>query len=118
MKSGDTVRRTTNASSRRRIVAFVAAAIGAALVIVLRVVVAVAGGTVVSALDMLDDQVPGHLPDPSTIRLENVLGNHVTVSHSDGRYATYAHTQKGSVSGGVGDSVLPGQRLGKIGKQD
>ena len=68
-----------------------------------------------SALDTLDDQVPGHLPDPSTITLENVLGNHVTVRHSDGRYATYAHMQKGSVTVGAGDSVLPGQTLGKIG---
>jgi hypothetical protein len=78
-------------------------------------IVAVAGGTVVSALNTLDDQVPGHLPDPSTITLENVLGNHVTVRHSDGVYATYAHMQKGSVTVGVGASVLPGQTLGKIG---
>jgi hypothetical protein len=49
------------------------------------------------ALHTLDDQVPGRLPDPSTITLENVLGNHVTVRHSDGRCATYAHMQKGAV---------------------
>ncbi|MDF9751259.1 M23 family metallopeptidase [Arthrobacter sp. ES3-54] len=78
-------------------------------------IVAVSGGTVVGALNTLDDQNPGRLPDPSTITLENVLGNHVTVRHSDGRYATYAHMQKGSVTVEVGDSVLPGQTLGKIG---
>ncbi|MFF2245378.1 M23 family metallopeptidase [Arthrobacter sp. NPDC058130] len=78
-------------------------------------IVAVAGGTVVGALDTLDDQIPGQLPDPGTITLENVLGNHVTVRHGDGRYATYAHMQKGSVAVGVGSSVLPGQTLGRIG---
>lgn len=78
-------------------------------------IVAVAAGTVVDALNTLDDQVPGRLPDPGTITLGNVLGNHVTVRHSDGRYATYAHMQKGSVAVGVGGNVLPGQTLGRIG---
>lgn len=32
-------------------------------------ILAVAGGTVVSTLNTLDDQVPGQLPDPSTITL-------------------------------------------------
>lgn len=41
--------------------------------------------------------------------------DNVTVRHSDGRYATYAHMQKGSVTVEVGDNVLPGQTLGKIG---
>jgi hypothetical protein len=78
-------------------------------------ILAVAGGTVVSTLNTLDDQVPGQLPDPSTITLQNILGNHVVVRHRDGRYATYAHMQKGSVTVGVGDRVQPGQTLGKVG---
>jgi murein DD-endopeptidase MepM/ murein hydrolase activator NlpD len=37
------------------------------------------------------------------------------VRHGDGRYATYAHLQKGSVTVEVGDRVRPGQTLGKLG---
>lgn len=78
-------------------------------------ILAVAGGTVMSTLNTLDDQVPGRLPDPSTITLENILGNHVVVRHRDGRYATYAHMQKDSVTVEVGRRVRPGQKLGRLG---
>lgn len=78
-------------------------------------IVAVAGGTVVSTMNTLDDQVPGQLPDPRTITLDNILGNHVVVRHRDGRYATYAHMQKGSVTVEVGDRVRAGQTLGRLG---
>ncbi len=40
-------------------------------------VLAVADGTVVSTLNTLEDQVPGKMPDPATITLANVDGNHV-----------------------------------------
>lgn len=78
-------------------------------------ILAAAGGTVVSTQNTLDDQVPGQLPDPSTITLANILGNHVVVRHRDGRYATYAHMQKGSLTVAVGDRVRAGQTLGKLG---
>jgi hypothetical protein len=78
-------------------------------------IIAVAGGTVVSTLNTLDDQVPGQLPDPSTITLQNVDGNHVVVRHRDGRYAFYAHMQKGSVTVEAGDRVRRGEMLGKLG---
>jgi hypothetical protein len=78
-------------------------------------IIAAGGGTVVSTLNTLDDQVPGQLPDPSTITLENVDGNHVVVRHRDGRYAFYAHMQKGSVAVEVGDRVRRGQMLGRLG---
>ena len=78
-------------------------------------ILAVAGGTAVSTMNTLNDQVPGQLPDPRTITLENVLGNHVVVRHRDGRYATYAHMQKGSVTVEVGDRVRADQTLGKLG---
>ena len=78
-------------------------------------ILAVAGGTVVETQDTLDDQVPGQLPDPTTITLKNVLGNHVVVRHRDGRYATYAHMQKDSVTVEVGDHVRTGETLGKVG---
>ena len=54
-------------------------------------VLAVADGTVVETLNNLDDQKPGTLPDPKTITLENVDGNHVVLDLGDGVFAFYAH---------------------------
>src|SRR5262249_19693365 len=42
-------------------------------------VLAGADGTVVETLDTLDDQVPGKNPDPATITMDNVDGNHIVV---------------------------------------
>ena len=78
-------------------------------------VLAVADATVVAALETLDDQVPGSLPDPSTITLETVDGNHVVLDLGDGRYAFYAHLQKGSVTVAPGDHVRRGEVLGLLG---
>jgi len=78
-------------------------------------VIAVADGTVVDAMDELDDQVPGQLPDPSTITLRTVDGNHVVLDLGAGFYAFYAHLQRGSVRVKVGDRVKRGQLLGKLG---
>jgi hypothetical protein len=78
-------------------------------------VLAVADGTVVDALNDLDDQKPGNLPDPKTITVQNVDGNHIVLDLGDGVYAFYAHMQKGSVAVNVGDRVKRGQVLGKLG---
>jgi len=78
-------------------------------------VLAVADGTVVATLDTLDDQVPGALPDPSTINLETVDGNHVILDLGDGHFGFYAHLQKGSVTVKPGDRVRRGQVLGLLG---
>ena len=78
-------------------------------------VIAVADGKVVSAMNTLDDQVPGRLPDPKTITLENVDGNHVVMDLGKGVYAFYAHMQKGSVKVEPGALVKRGQVLGKLG---
>ena len=78
-------------------------------------VLAVADGTVVDTLNDLDDQKPGSLPDPKTITIQNVDGNHVVLDLGDGVYAFYAHMQKGSVAVAVGDRVKRGQVLGKLG---
>jgi len=78
-------------------------------------VIAVADATVVDALDELDDQVPGQLPDPSTITVRTVDGNHVVLDLGRGFYAFYAHLQKGSVRVHVGNKVKRGQLLGKLG---
>ncbi len=78
-------------------------------------ILAVADGTVVSTLNSLDDQTPGSLPDPKTINIENVDGNHVVLDLGGGIYAFYAHMQKGSVAVAIGEHVKRGQVLGKLG---
>jgi hypothetical protein len=78
-------------------------------------VLAVADGRVVSTLNNLDDQIPGHLPDPSTINIDNVDGNHVVLDLGGGRFAFYAHLQKNSVRVKPGDEVKKGAILGKLG---
>jgi hypothetical protein len=78
-------------------------------------IISVADGTVVDTLNDLSDQKPGTLPDPKTINLQNVDGNHVVVELGDGVYAFYAHMQKGSVRVAVGDHVKRGQVIGKLG---
>lgn len=76
---------------------------------------AVADGSVVSTLNTLDDQIPGTLPDPKTITVQNVDGNHVVIDLGNGFFAFYAHMQKGSVAVQPGDQVKRGQVLGKLG---
>ncbi len=78
-------------------------------------VLAVADGTVVSTLNTLDDQKPGSLPDPKTINIQNVDGNHVVLDLGNGVYAFYAHLQKGSIKVSPGDAVKRGQVLGRLG---
>jgi Peptidase family M23 len=78
-------------------------------------VLAVADGTVVSTLNDLMDQKPGSLPDPSTIILERVDGNHIVLDLGHGVFAFYAHLQKGSVNVSIGDHVKRGQLLAKLG---
>jgi hypothetical protein len=78
-------------------------------------VLAVANGTVVQVLDALGDQPPGKLPDPKTMTVENVLGNHVILDLGAGVYAFYAHLEKGSVGVAKGQHVKRGDVLGKLG---
>lgn len=78
-------------------------------------ILAVADGTVVETLNTLEDQVPGKLPDPSTINIENIDGNHVVLDIGGGYYAFFAHMRKGSVTVKRGDHVKAGQVLGKLG---
>jgi Peptidase family M23 len=78
-------------------------------------VLAVADGTVVETLNDLDDQVPGRLPDPATITLQNIDGNHVVMEIGKGLYVFYAHLQKESVLVKKGQHVTRGQVLGKLG---
>jgi hypothetical protein len=78
-------------------------------------VLAVADGIVVGMLNTLNDQVPPQLPDPKTINVQNVDGNHVVLDIGNGFFAFYAHLQKGSVTVRPGERVKRGQVLGKLG---
>src|SRR5262249_20985504 len=62
-----------------------------------------------------DDQMPPNLPDPKTINVQNVDGNHVVLDLGNGLFAFYAHMQKGSVTVKPGDKVVRGHVLGKLG---
>jgi hypothetical protein len=78
-------------------------------------VIAVADGTVVETLSTLEDQLPGNLPDPTTITIENVDGNHIVLDLGHGKYAFYAHLQKNSLLVAKGDHVKRGQALALLG---
>jgi hypothetical protein len=78
-------------------------------------VIAVADGVVVEILNTLEDQKPPKGPDPKTINLENVGGNHVILDLGHSIFAFYAHMQKGSITVAPGDRVKRGQVLGKLG---
>ncbi len=78
-------------------------------------ILAVADGTVIQTQNDLDNQKPGTLPDPKTITIDNVDGNHVILDLGGGVYAFYAHMQKNGVVVHVGDHVTRGQVLGKLG---
>jgi hypothetical protein len=78
-------------------------------------VLAVADAKVVSVLNNLEDQVPGRLPEPSSITIETVDGNHVVLDLGSGRFAFYAHLQKDSIKVRPGDVVKKGAVLAKLG---
>jgi hypothetical protein len=73
---------------------------------------ATSGGVVSTRNDLLENTPPHPLPN---LDVDNALGNHVIVDIGDGRFATYAHLQPGSVQVSVGDRVHRGQSLGRVG---
>jgi Peptidase family M23 len=76
-------------------------------------ILAVADGTVVRAIDGLPDQVPGALPE--RIDPLHADGNAVFLRLGDGRVVFYAHMIPGSLTVKLGDRVVRGQVLGKVG---
>ncbi|MCB1704518.1 MAG: M23 family metallopeptidase [Halioglobus sp.] len=78
-------------------------------------VMAVANGTVVQVLDELDDQPPGTLPDPLTITIDTVDGNHVILDIGGGVYVFYAHLRRGSIRVKEGDTVQMGEVIAELG---
>ena len=78
-------------------------------------VYAVADGTVVETLDNLDNQIPGTLPNPATITLKTVDGNHVILAIGNGLYVFYAHLKKGSITVHKGEHIKAGTVIGELG---
>jgi hypothetical protein len=75
-------------------------------------VLAVADATVVKAVDIYEDQIPGQTVG---VTLESADGNHVVLDLGDGRYAFYAHLLPGSVTVAEGDRVSKGQQIAELG---
>ena len=78
-------------------------------------VLAVADGRVVETQQDLNDQPTGSLPDPKTITLANVDGNHIVLDLGNGAFAFYAHLRQNSISVSPGQNVKRGQVLAKLG---
>lgn len=75
-------------------------------------VLAVSDATVVATSDGLPDQVPN---DPEPVPAEEADGNFVMLDLGDGRYANYAHLQRGTITVEPGDQVDAGQQIAKVG---
>ena len=75
-------------------------------------VLAVATGTVVAAVDDMEDQIPG---PPEGVDVQNAPGNHVVQDIGGGRWVLYAHLRPRSVAVRVGDTLRPGQQIGGVG---
>ncbi|AZG45378.1 M23 family metallopeptidase [Gordonia insulae] len=73
----------------------------------------VADSTVVGVVDGLPDQIPGK--SPTGLPLDQYGGNHVVAKVADGVYVFYAHLEPGSVKVEVGDTLTPGQVIGRLG---
>ena len=76
-------------------------------------ILAVAKAKVVFAVDGLPNQTPGKFP--VNLPIEQADGNHVILDLGGGNYAVYAHMMPGSVKVHAGETVTPGQLLGRVG---
>ena len=72
-------------------------------------VLAVADGTIAIAVDGVVDATP------PPITLELAPGNHIAIDIGGGRFAFYEHLQMGSVRVKVGDRVVRGQVIARLG---
>jgi murein DD-endopeptidase MepM/ murein hydrolase activator NlpD len=77
-------------------------------------VFAVADATVLLVRDGQPDTTP-RTPPPATVNVTDAPGNVVVLDLGDGRFATYAHLQAGSIAVQPGARVRAGQPLARIG---
>jgi hypothetical protein len=80
-------------------------------------VIAVADGTVRAARDGEEEHMPlAGQPEPDSLTTDGLYGNYVVLEIAPGRYAAYAHLQRGSVQVKAGQAVKRGQLLGRLGQ--
>ncbi len=73
-----------------------------------------ADGVIISLENSIDDNLrPGFInPD---INNSNLGGNYIIIDHLNGEYSFLAHFKKGGIGVVVGDTVVQGQEVGKLG---
>ncbi|URX64489.1 M23 family metallopeptidase [Luteibacter anthropi] len=80
-------------------------------------VLAVADATVVAMRDGQDEHAPLEAqPEPASLSLDGLFGNYVVLDLGQGRYAGYAHLEKGSVKVKTGQHVARGDVIGALGQ--
>ena len=72
-------------------------------------ILAPGAGTVVIAVDGIDDNVPGKM------NAKEIAGNHVVLDHGNGEFSFLCHFRKGTLAVKVGDQVAAGAPLGRCG---
>jgi murein DD-endopeptidase MepM/ murein hydrolase activator NlpD len=72
-------------------------------------VLAPAPGTVVSVVEGIADNVPGHM------NAAQIAGNHIVLDHGQGEYSVLAHLRMGSIRVRPGQRVRQGEALGQCG---
>jgi hypothetical protein len=75
-------------------------------------VLAVGTGPVVEVVDDMGDQVPG---PPEGVTVQNAPGNYVIQDIGGGRFVLYAHLRPRSVAVRAGETLRPGQPIGRVG---
>jgi hypothetical protein len=76
-------------------------------------ILSVADGVVAATMDGLPENVPGRLP--AVVTAATAGGNYAVVDIGGGRFAFYAHMQPSSLRVRVGQRVVTGQLLGRLG---
>lgn len=77
-------------------------------------VLAVKNARVAAAVDGRPDRDRSGKPR-ETITRDNAAGNYIALDLGNGRYAFYEHLQQGSVTVKVGDQVVSGQTIARVG---
>ena len=68
-----------------------------------------ANGKIIALENSIEDNIPGHL------NTEQDLGNYIIIDHLNGEYSFMVHFKKNSIIVSIGDNVLKGQEVGKVG---
>lgn len=76
--------------------------------------IAPAGGKVISLENNIDDNYISGIVN-SNINDKNIAGNYIMIDHLNGEYSLMAHFKKGSILVNVGDVLVKGQKVGKLG---